>query len=73
MNFDKLYAWALAVVIAFAAAGRLDELQAWIWKAQARVLFESRTATWGSPRIFPDRHPKAELPNQIRSPPRANR
>ena len=52
MNFDKLYAWALGIVLAFAMAGRLDMLQHWIWKAQARVLFESRTATWGSPRFF---------------------
>jgi hypothetical protein len=53
MNFDKLYAWALGIVIAFAAAGQLDTLQAWIWRAQAHVLYESRTATWGSPRFFP--------------------
>ena len=53
MNFDKLYAWALGVVLAFAAAGRLDTLQVWIWKAQARVLYESQTSTWGSPRFFP--------------------
>ena len=53
MSFDKLYAWALGVVIAFAAVGQLSTLQTWIWKAQARVLFESRTSTWGSPRIFP--------------------
>jgi len=54
MNFDKLYAWALGIVIAAAAVGQLDTLQAWIWRAQARVLHESRTTTWGSPRFFPE-------------------
>ena len=53
MNFDKLYVWALGLVIAFAAVGQLDVLQSWVWRAQARILYESRTATWGSPRFFP--------------------
>jgi hypothetical protein len=53
MNFDKLYAWALGVVIAAAVVGQLDNLQAWIWRAQAQVLYESRTAKWGAPRFFP--------------------
>jgi hypothetical protein len=53
MSFDKLYAWAIGVVLAFSAIGQLDALQSWIWKAQARVLYESRTSTWGSPRFFP--------------------
>ena len=58
MNFDKLYAWALGIVIAAAAAaaGQLDTLQSWIWREQATVLYESRTATWGSPRFFPKDH-----------------
>ncbi len=54
MNLDKLAAWAMGIVIAFAAAGRLDVLQSWIWRAQAQVLYESRTSTWGSPRFFPN-------------------
>jgi hypothetical protein len=53
MYFDKIYAWALGVVIAAAVVGQLDNLKAWIWRAQARVLYESRTATWGTPRFFP--------------------
>lgn len=54
MNFDNLYAWVIGVVLAFSAIGQLDALQSWIWKAQARVLYESRTSTWGSPRFFPN-------------------
>jgi hypothetical protein len=52
MNFDKLFAWVAGAVMLFAVAGHLDDLQRWIWKAQARALYESRTATWGNPSIF---------------------
>ena len=52
MNLDKLFAWIIGVVIAFAAKGQLDVLQAWVWRAQAKVIYESRTSTWGSPRFF---------------------
>lgn len=53
MNLNKLFAWTIAVVITFAASGRLDVLQTWIWRAQAKLIYESRTETWGSPRFFP--------------------
>jgi len=52
MNLDKLFTWITGIVIAFAATGQLDLLQSWIWKAQAKVIYESRTSTWGSPRFF---------------------
>lgn len=52
MNLDKIFTWIAGVVIAFAITGQLDLLQAWIWKAQAKVMYESRTSTWGSPRFF---------------------
>lgn len=55
MNLDKLFAWVIAVVLAFATTGNLDVLQNWIWRAQAKVIYESRTSTWGSPRFFPNR------------------
>ncbi len=32
--------------MAFAATEQLDVLQAWVWKAQAKVIYESRTSTW---------------------------
>lgn len=53
MNLDKLFSWIAGIVIAFAVVGKLDVLQMWIWRAQARVVYESRTSTWGSPRFFP--------------------
>lgn len=52
MNLDKLFAWTVGVVIAFAATGRLDVLQAWVWRAQAKVIYESRSSSWRSPRFF---------------------
>ncbi len=52
MNFDKLITWATGVVLAAALAGHLDELQLWVWKAEAKLVHDSRTSTWGSPRFF---------------------
>ncbi len=52
MNLDKLIAIATGFVIAFSAIGNLDTLQTWIWRAQAKLIYESRTETWGSPRFF---------------------
>lgn len=48
MNLDRLFSWIIGVVIAFAACGQLDTLQRWIWRAQAQLVYESRTSTWGS-------------------------
>ncbi len=53
MNLEKLFIWITGIVIAFASTGQLDTLQAWIWKAQAKVIYESRSSNWGSPRFFP--------------------
>lgn len=52
MNLDKLMAWIVAVVLLYATTGSLDQLQKWVWKAQANVIYESRSSTWGSPRFF---------------------
>lgn len=57
MNLDKLFTWIAGIVIAFAVTGQLDLLQSWIWRAQAKVIYESRTSTWGSPRFFPEYRP----------------
>lgn len=53
MSFDKIALWVISIVIAAATVGRLSQLQQWIWNAQAKVIYESRTSTWGSPRFFP--------------------
>jgi hypothetical protein len=53
MNLDKLFSWITGIVIAFAVTGHLDALQAWIWQAQAKVIYEAHISNWGSPRFFP--------------------
>lgn len=52
MNLDKLFSWIAGIAIAFAVMGKIDVLQAWIWKAQAKVVYQSQTSTWGSPRFL---------------------
>lgn len=52
MNLDKLMAWVTAIVLLYAAAGNLDQLQKWVWKAQAKAIYDSRSSTWGSPRFL---------------------
>lgn len=53
MNLDKLFSWIAGIVIACAAVGHLDDLQNWVMRAQAKVIYESRSSQWGSPRFFP--------------------
>jgi hypothetical protein len=54
MNFQNLVALIASIVIATAACGKLDSLQRWVWISQAKLLQQSRTSTWGSPRFFPE-------------------
>jgi len=55
MNLDKLFVCAASIVLLFASIGKFGELQAWIWRSQAKIIYESRTETWGSPRFWPAR------------------
>lgn len=54
MSIDKIGQFAAAVVLAAAAAGHLDKFNHWVQVATAKVVWESRTATWGSPIFFPE-------------------
>ena len=56
MNFDSLIKCATGVVLGAALTGHLGDLQLWVWKAQAKLLYESRTSTWGSPHLFRGYH-----------------
>jgi hypothetical protein len=56
MNLDKLMAWVVAVVLLFSGTGNLDVLQKWVWKKQAKVIYESRSSIWGGPRFFHSKH-----------------
>jgi hypothetical protein len=53
VNLDQMFSWIVGVVIFFAAAGKIDVLQKWIWQSQAKMIHESRSSNWGSPRFFP--------------------
>lgn len=55
MNLGKLTDFAIGVVMFAAVLGNLDRLQIWVIKAQAQLLYESRTETWGNPYSFKDR------------------
>jgi len=52
MNFDKLTDFAITMVLAAALAGNLDSFTKWVYVARAKLLYESRTETWGSPLFF---------------------
>ena len=58
MGFDKIGQIAAAVVIAAALAGNLDTLNRWVQVATAKLLWESRTSTWGSPKFWPENENK---------------
>jgi hypothetical protein len=58
MNLDKLFDWAITIVISFAVVGHLDTLTNWVYRAQARLVYESRASNWGNPSIFNDTHTK---------------
>ncbi len=48
MNFTNLILWSAGIVMALAGAKNIDTIQRSILKAQARLIYESRTETWGS-------------------------
>jgi len=52
MNLDKLITIAVGAVLVCSLAMNLDKIQTLIWRAQAKLIYESRTETWGSPRFF---------------------
>ena len=65
---EKIAALSLAVVMAAAASGSVEKLQSWIWKQEAKLVNESRTATWGQPAILrggPSRISKADSTEQV--------
>lgn len=61
MNLDKLITIAAGAVLAFSLTMSLDKIQTLIWRAQAKLIYESRTETWGSPRFFPRESDKQEV------------
>jgi hypothetical protein len=52
MKLDSLIDFAITVVIAAAISGHLPDFTKWVQVQTAKVLYASRTATWGSPLFF---------------------
>ena len=52
MNMDSVTDFAIKVVLAAALAGNLPALTKWVQIQTAKVLWEGRTSTWGSPLFF---------------------
>lgn len=52
MNLDKLTDFAIAVIIVAALTGNLPAFNKWVQVQTAKVLYASRTSTWGSPVFF---------------------
>lgn len=52
MNLTNLIFWSLTIITGLAGTYNIDAIRMAIWKAQAKLVYESRTATWGSPRFF---------------------
>ena len=48
MGLDKLTDFAITVVLTAALLGNLDSLTKWVYVQRAKLLYESRTSTWGS-------------------------
>ena len=51
----KLADFAVAVVITAAMMGNTGRLNHWVQLATTKVLWESRSSNWGSPRFFPEK------------------
>ncbi len=52
MDLKDLLALSIAVAVIAAGTGNWEKLQMWVWKAQAQVIYESRTSNWGSHDFF---------------------
>lgn len=54
MGFDKIGQIAATIVVAAALAGNLDKFNHWVQVATAKIVWESRSSTWGSPKFWPE-------------------
>lgn len=52
MNLEKLMPFVISIIIGTTCVSKLDELQKWILKAQAKMLYEARASNWGSPNVL---------------------
>lgn len=54
MNLSILIQWAIGIVLGLGAVSHIDEIHQELIRAQAKLIYESRTSTWGSPKFFQD-------------------
>lgn len=52
MNFSELIKWSIGLILAWSTVAHIDEIHRSILKAQATLIYESRTETWGTPKFF---------------------
>jgi hypothetical protein len=52
MNLEKLVSFSLAVVLAAALTGNLEKFTGQVQLATLKLIRESQTSHWGSPRFF---------------------
>lgn len=52
MNLTNLIFWSLSIITGLAGVHNIDAIHRGILGAQARLVYESRTETWGSPGAF---------------------
>lgn len=52
MNLSNLIFWSVTMITGLAGTYNIDAIQMAIRKAQVKFVYESRTTTWGSPRLF---------------------
>lgn len=67
MNLMNLILWSAGLITALSGVHNIDAIQRAILKAQARLIYESRTETWGSPKFLPtDPKSKASSTKQFK-------
>lgn len=52
MNFTNLIFWSITIITGLIGTYKIDSIQKAITRARVRLIYESRTETWGSPRFY---------------------
>lgn len=52
MNFGELINWGIGIILAWSTIAHVNEIHRNILKAQAHLIYESRTETWGTPNLW---------------------
>lgn len=52
MNFTNLIFWSVTIISGMAGTYHIDVVQKAIWSAQAKLIYQSRTETWGIPKVL---------------------